>query len=180
MPIVLIKILIALIADQILGEPRKGHPLVAFGNHANRIEARYNNGSEQQRLRNGVIAWCIAVLPWVALATIAHLSPLGFWFDCILLYLAIGRKSLFEHSERVWNALQGSDLQQARHHTGMIVSRDALARAGWPDGIPGRNVLDVHIVRLRRRLAPLGLVIRTVRSRGYLLETGRLEAATGS
>ncbi|MCU1499896.1 MAG: helix-turn-helix protein [Acidimicrobiales bacterium] len=53
-----------------------------------------------------------------------------------------------------------------------VVSRDALARAGWPEGIPGRNVLDVHIVRLRRRLAPLGLVIRTVRSRGYLLEEG--------
>lgn len=61
-----------------------------------------------------------------------------------------------------------------------VVSRDALARAGWPDGIPGRNVLDVHIVRLRRRLAPLGLVIRTVRSRGYLLELGTPEAATGS
>ena len=53
-----------------------------------------------------------------------------------------------------------------------VVSRDALARSGWPEGIPGRNVLDVHIVRLRRRLAPLGLVIRTVRSRGYLLEEG--------
>lgn len=61
-----------------------------------------------------------------------------------------------------------------------VVSRDALARAGWPEGIPGRNVLDVHIVRLRRRLAPLGLVIRTVRSRGYLLETARLDAATGT
>src|SRR3954453_14663789 len=53
-----------------------------------------------------------------------------------------------------------------------VVSREALARAGWPEGIPGRNVLDVHIVRLRRRLAPLGLAIRTVRSRGYLLEDG--------
>lgn len=61
-----------------------------------------------------------------------------------------------------------------------VVSREALARAGWPDGIPGRNVLDVHIVRLRRRLAPLGLVIRTVRSRGYLLEEGAAVAATGS
>lgn len=61
-----------------------------------------------------------------------------------------------------------------------VVSRDALARAGWPDGIPGRNVLDVHIVRLRRRLAPLGLVIRTVRSRGYLLEQGTPEVATGT
>ena len=53
---------------------------------------------------------------------------------------------------------------------GAVVSRDTLARSGWPDGAPGRNALDVHVLRLRRRLAPLGLVIRTVRSRGYLLE----------
>jgi len=53
---------------------------------------------------------------------------------------------------------------------GAVVSRDALARAGWPSGAPGRNALDVHVLRLRRRLAPIGLVIRTVRSRGYLLE----------
>lgn len=51
-----------------------------------------------------------------------------------------------------------------------VVSREALARAGWPEGAPGRNALDVHVLRLRRRLAPLGLTISTVRSRGYLLE----------
>lgn len=51
-----------------------------------------------------------------------------------------------------------------------VVSREALARAGWPEDPPNRNVLDVHMVRLRRRVAPLGLSIRTVRSRGYLLE----------
>jgi DNA-binding winged helix-turn-helix (wHTH) protein len=55
---------------------------------------------------------------------------------------------------------------------GAVVSREALARAGWPDGSPGRNALDVHVLRLRRRLAPVSLVIRTVRSRGYLLEPG--------
>jgi DNA-binding response OmpR family regulator len=53
---------------------------------------------------------------------------------------------------------------------GAVVSRDALSRAGWPDGAPGRNALDVHVLRLRRRVMPLGLAIRTVRSRGYLLE----------
>lgn len=53
---------------------------------------------------------------------------------------------------------------------GAVVSRDALAKAGWPAGAPGRNALDVHMLRLRRRLAPLALAIRTVRSRGYLLE----------
>lgn len=53
---------------------------------------------------------------------------------------------------------------------GSVVSRDLLARAGWPEGAPGRNALDVHVLRLRRRLAPVMLAIRTVRSRGYLLE----------
>jgi DNA-binding winged helix-turn-helix (wHTH) protein len=70
---------------------------------------------------------------------------------------------------------------------GAVVSRDALTRAGWPDGVPGRNALDVHVLRLRRRLATVELVIRTVRSRGYLLEAARPEpsspavpAATGT
>ena len=53
---------------------------------------------------------------------------------------------------------------------GAVVSRDALSKAGWPDGAPGRNALDVHVLRLRRRLTPVRLAIRTVRSRGYLLE----------
>ena len=52
----------------------------------------------------------------------------------------------------------------------LVVSRDALARAGWPDGASGRNALDVHVLRLRRRLRDVRLAIRTVRSRGYLLE----------
>jgi DNA-binding winged helix-turn-helix (wHTH) protein len=52
---------------------------------------------------------------------------------------------------------------------GAVVHRDTLAHAGWPQGAPGRNALDVHVLRLRRRLAPLGLSITTVRSRGYLL-----------
>lgn len=53
---------------------------------------------------------------------------------------------------------------------GAVVSRDALSRAGWPATPTGRNALDVHILRLRRRIQPIGLSIRTVRSRGYLME----------
>lgn len=51
-----------------------------------------------------------------------------------------------------------------------VVGRDTLRRSVWPGSSPGRNVLDVHVLRLRRRLAPLSLAIRTVRSRGYMLE----------
>lgn len=54
---------------------------------------------------------------------------------------------------------------------GAVVSRDVLSQAGWPGRTPGRNALDVHVLRLRRRIDALGLKIRTVRSRGYLLES---------
>lgn len=54
-----------------------------------------------------------------------------------------------------------------------VVGRDVLTEAGWPGGHANRNALDVHVLRLRRRLAEVGLSIRTVRSRGYLLEAGR-------
>jgi DNA-binding response OmpR family regulator len=62
---------------------------------------------------------------------------------------------------------------------GAVVGREALGRAGWPDGSPGRNALDVHVLRLRRRLATVGLSIKTVRSRGYLLEAAEPRHATG-
>ena len=53
---------------------------------------------------------------------------------------------------------------------GAVVGRDTLARRAWPGGAPTRNALDVHVLRLRRRIASLGLEVRTVRSRGYLLQ----------
>jgi two-component system, OmpR family, response regulator len=57
---------------------------------------------------------------------------------------------------------------------GAVVGRETLGRRAWPGGAPTRNALDVHVLRLRRRIASLGLEVRTVRSRGYLLqETAR-------
>ena len=53
---------------------------------------------------------------------------------------------------------------------GAVVGRDTLVRRAWPGGSPTRNALDVHMLRLRRRIASLGLEVRTVRARGYLLQ----------
>jgi len=66
--------------------------------------------------------------------------------------------------------VEGRLTQALLDRFGAVVSRDILSRAGWPDGAPGRNALDVHVLRLRRRLEGVQLAIRTVRSRGYLLE----------
>ena len=51
-----------------------------------------------------------------------------------------------------------------------VVGRETLAKRAWPDGAPeGRNVLDVHMAKLRRLLAGTGVDIRTVHRRGYLM-----------
>jgi DNA-binding response OmpR family regulator len=53
---------------------------------------------------------------------------------------------------------------------GAVVGRTVLSDRAWPDGSPSRNALDVHMLRLRRRAARVGLEVRTIRSRGYLLQ----------
>jgi DNA-binding winged helix-turn-helix (wHTH) protein len=54
---------------------------------------------------------------------------------------------------------------------GVVVARSTL-HGCLPDqsGGAGRNALDLRIMRLRRRIRPLDLVIRTVHGRGYVLE----------
>jgi DNA-binding response OmpR family regulator len=67
------------------------------------------------------------------------------------------------------SAIQTDLMRLLVERFGAVVNRDALARAAWPDTDPSANNLDVAIGRLRRQLEPVGLRIRTVRSRGYLL-----------
>ena len=51
-----------------------------------------------------------------------------------------------------------------------VVGREILTRRAWPQGEPrGRNVLDVHIAKLRRILDATGIHILTVHRRGYLM-----------
>jgi DNA-binding response OmpR family regulator len=63
---------------------------------------------------------------------------------------------------------------------GAVVGREVLARRAWPNGAPTRNALDVHVLRLRRRIAAVGLELRTVRSRGYLLQAAARDTAVGT
>ena len=52
---------------------------------------------------------------------------------------------------------------------GGVVGRETLSTYAWPGSPATANKLDVTVGRLRRQILPLGLTIRTVRSRGYLL-----------
>ena len=70
---------------------------------------------------------------------------------------------------------------------GSIVSSEDLCERGWAEhdgGGPRSNALRVHLTRLRRRLSPLDLEVRSVRSKGFVLQTRldqerKAEAADG-
>ena len=54
-------------------------------------------------------------------------------------------------------------------HSGQVASKESLAEAGSSMSSSARN-LDVQITRLRRRLENVGLTVRTVYAKGYVLE----------
>jgi adenosylcobinamide-phosphate synthase len=120
-------LLVGVLLDALLGEPRRAHPLVAFGRLAGWIEQRL----WRDRRGAGVLAWVLAVLPWVLSAWLlqhwlAMVSPwLAAGFQAVLLYLAIGLRSLGEHAKPVAAALEANDLPAARAAVGRIVGRDA-------------------------------------------------------
>lgn len=115
--------------DAVLGEPRRAHPLVAFGRLAKAIEARLR----RDRRVSGLAAWGLAVLPPV-LATALLSRLLASWspwaaaaFAAAVLYLAVGHRSLGEHARAVEVPLRGGDLSAARIAVSRMVSRDTAA-----------------------------------------------------
>lgn len=50
---------------------------------------------------------------------------------------------------------------------GVVVSRNSLIAAAWPDSDGSPNNLDVNIGRLRRQLRAVRLTVKAVRGRGY-------------
>ena len=62
---------------------------------------------------------------------------------------------------------------------GRVTSRETVIQRAWPEGLPNRNALDAHLLRLRRRVEAIGLEIRTVRSRGYALQARPASDASG-
>jgi adenosylcobinamide-phosphate synthase len=108
--------------DRALGEPRRWHPLVGFGRYAALLErVLYGKGASHL---TGVLAVLLAILPFVLLASVTDWWSYGFLLDVLVLYFAIGWRSLDEHARAVGAALAGCDLSEARRRLGHMVSRD--------------------------------------------------------
>lgn len=110
----------ALLLDFWLGELRRFHPLVGFGNLAKTVEQWLYADSALR----GLIAVLLLLVPLTALVIFTQTLPWHWALDIFLLYLAIGWKSLGIHAKRVQSALLADNLPDARHQVRLLVSRD--------------------------------------------------------
>lgn len=110
--------------DAALGEARRWHPLVGFGNMAGFLERRLNRGP--LRHARGLLAWSLAVLPLTALACWAAAQG-GLAVHAALLYFSLGLRSLRDHNLPIAHALEQGELARARTLTARIVSRDTAS-----------------------------------------------------
>ncbi|MCW3148442.1 adenosylcobinamide-phosphate synthase CbiB [Stutzerimonas stutzeri] len=117
--------LAGVVLDALFGEPKRAHPLVAFGRLADRVERHFNGPQGRGWRSHGVTAWALAVLPLTGIAWLLSLLPgIGWLVEIVLLYLALGLRSLGEHALPVAQSLWRNDLAEARKRVGCIVSRD--------------------------------------------------------
>jgi len=126
-------LVLALLLDHILGEPKKYHPLVGFGNLATTIEQwlnkpiNHNVPFSKTNALFGTLAWCLLVLPccYLSYLLLAILpTSIQLMVEAIFLYLALGLNSLHLHAMQVFKPLIQGDLATARHYTGYLVSRE--------------------------------------------------------
>jgi adenosylcobinamide-phosphate synthase len=107
--------------DLMLGEARRFHPLVGFGNLAYALERKLNRG--QRRFGRGTLAWLLAIAPLTAIVTWTC-GAFGLAAHALMLYFCLGLRSLRDHNLPIGQALARHDLPQARLLTARIVSRD--------------------------------------------------------
>lgn len=135
LPAIAVLMTAGVLLDLMLGEARRLHPLVGFGNLAIALERRLNRGAAgKARFARGLLAWLLAVLPlaalcWVLLFLLAsNLASAAagaiLAFHTIVLYFCLALRSLRDHNLPIAAALAQRDLPQARLLTARIVSRD--------------------------------------------------------
>lgn len=118
---------LGLLLDQLLGEPKRYHPLVGFGHCANHIEKWLNTKPDAPKsIILGLFGVAILILPLSIAGHFIHLElkQYGWILAVLVIYWATGFKSLLQHSEKVAADFNEGGLKEARHSISLMVSRD--------------------------------------------------------
>ena len=125
-----IQILIALLLDLLLGDPRwLPHPVRLIGRVISALEGPARRAIPDARLAGTVTA--VAVILAAALGTALLVGAAGWihpWIgdavSILLLYMTLAARDLADHSSAVWQALEAGDLPEARRLVSWLVGRD--------------------------------------------------------
>ena len=118
---------LGLLIDHFVGEAKRWHPLVGFGNAASGLEKAANPSSDSEGKLHGLVCWGLMVLiPVMAISlVVSQLSGLALLVvNALVVYFVVGLKSLAEHGRNVAVPLLAGDLLTARQQIAMMVSRD--------------------------------------------------------
>ena len=82
-----------------------------------------------------------------------------------------GRRAMLSGAPLDLSARELGVLEVLLLRCGRVVNKEQLAEQlyGWDDEV-GSNAIEVYVHRLRKKLEPSGVSIRTIRGLGYLLE----------
>lgn len=122
-----VALVLGLLIDHFVGEAKRWHPLVGFGDAASTLEKAANPSSDIEGKLRGLFCWALMVLiPVMAMCLIvSQLSGLALLVvNALVVYFVVGLKSLAEHGRNVAVPLLAGDLPAARQLIAMMVSRD--------------------------------------------------------
>ncbi len=82
-----------------------------------------------------------------------------------------GRRATLDNVPLDLSAREFGVLEVLMLRSGRVVNKEQLAEQlyGWEDEV-GSNAIEVYVHRLRKKLEPAGVAIRTIRGLGYVLE----------
>ncbi len=91
---------------------------------------------------------------------------------------ATGRSAYFGDIRVELSSREFGVLETLARRAGRVVSKDQLLEAltGWDEDV-GTNAIEVYVHRLRRKLEPASVQIRTLRGLGYLIEKAGVDGA---
>jgi adenosylcobinamide-phosphate synthase len=112
----LLSLIAALLIEQLRPIDARGPIYRLFNRYLNTLSGQFNAGERRQ----GVVAWCLAVLPWVIASWLIYgflndLSVALGWAWCVaVLYLAMGFRQFSHAFTEIVEALRVGDLDKAR------------------------------------------------------------------
>lgn len=117
-------LLLGWVADQLLGDPRRWHPVAGFGRAVTVLEARtYADSRVNGVVNEAVLVGAVTALGW-ATERLTRYPAIRLATTAASTWLVLGGRSLAREAEAVAQHLEDADLAAAREQVSHLVSRD--------------------------------------------------------